>query len=79
LAPPYPSHDGTKTMKQVDPPSRRGRLGCAASRMEPAMHRYNQKVGLIGLLLGVAILAIGFATQHARLAGSPARWPWPPS
>ena len=34
------------------------------------MHRYNQKVGLIGLLLGVVILAIGFATQHARLAGS---------
>ncbi len=34
------------------------------------MHRYNQKVGLIGLLLGVVILAIGFATDHARLAGS---------
>ena len=34
------------------------------------MHRYNQKVGLTGLLLGVVILAIGFATQHARLAGS---------
>lgn len=34
------------------------------------MHRYNQKVGLIGLLLGVVILAIGFVTQHARLAGS---------
>ncbi len=34
------------------------------------MHRYNQKVGLIGLLVGVVILAIGFATQHARLAGS---------
>jgi hypothetical protein len=34
------------------------------------MHRYNQKVGLIGLLLGVVILAIGFAADHARLAGS---------
>jgi hypothetical protein len=34
------------------------------------MHRYNRKVGLIGLLLGLIILAIGFATQHARLAGS---------
>jgi hypothetical protein len=34
------------------------------------MHRYNRKVGLIGLLLGVVILAVGFATQHARLAGS---------
>ena len=34
------------------------------------MHRYNQKVGLIGLLLGVVILAVGLATQHARLAGS---------
>jgi hypothetical protein len=34
------------------------------------MHRYNQKVGLIGLLLAVVILAIGFATDHARLAGS---------
>jgi hypothetical protein len=34
------------------------------------MHRYNQKVGLVGLLLGVVILAIGFATGHARLAGS---------
>jgi hypothetical protein len=34
------------------------------------MHRYNQKVGLTGLLLGVVILAIGFVTQHARLAGS---------
>ena len=34
------------------------------------MHRYNQKVGLIGLLLGAIILAIGFATDHARLAGS---------
>lgn len=33
------------------------------------MHRYNRKVGLIGLLLGLIILAIGFATQHARLAG----------
>ena len=27
-------------------------------------------MGLIGLLLGLIILAIGFATQHARLAGS---------
>ena len=34
------------------------------------MHRYNQKVGLIGLLLGVIILAIGFLTRHAQLAGS---------
>jgi hypothetical protein len=34
------------------------------------MHRYNQRVGLIGLLLGVVILAVGFVTQHARLAGS---------
>jgi hypothetical protein len=34
------------------------------------MHRYNQKLGLIGLLVGLIILAIGFATQHARLAGS---------
>jgi hypothetical protein len=34
------------------------------------MHRYNQKVGLIGLLLGLIILAIGFATDHARLTGS---------
>jgi hypothetical protein len=34
------------------------------------MHRYNQKVGLLGLLLGLVILAIGFATDHARLAGS---------
>jgi uncharacterized membrane protein YphA (DoxX/SURF4 family) len=34
------------------------------------MHRYNQKVGLIGLLLGVIILAIGFITRHAQLAGS---------
>ena len=34
------------------------------------MRRYNQKVGLIGLLLGVIILAIGFFTRHAQLAGS---------
>jgi hypothetical protein len=34
------------------------------------MHGYNQKVGLIGLLLGVIILAIGFVTHHAQLAGS---------
>ena len=34
------------------------------------MRRYNQKVGLVGLLLGVIILAIGFLTQHAQLAGS---------
>ena len=34
------------------------------------MHRYNQKVGLVGLLLGVIILAIGFVTHHAQLAGS---------
>jgi uncharacterized membrane protein YphA (DoxX/SURF4 family) len=34
------------------------------------MRRYNQKVGLIGLLLGVIILAIGFLTRHAQLAGS---------
>ena len=34
------------------------------------MHRYNRKVGLIGLLLGLIILAVGFATDHARLAGS---------
>jgi hypothetical protein len=34
------------------------------------MHRYNRKVGVIGLLLGVVILAVGFLTQHARLAGS---------
>jgi uncharacterized membrane protein YphA (DoxX/SURF4 family) len=34
------------------------------------MRRYNQNVGLIGLLLGVIILAIGFLTQHAKLAGS---------
>jgi hypothetical protein len=33
------------------------------------MHRYNQKVGLIGLLLGLIILAIGFVTHHP-----PARW-----
>jgi hypothetical protein len=39
------------------------------------MHRYNRKVGLIGLLLGLIILAIGFATQHARLAGSLAMAP----
>jgi hypothetical protein len=40
------------------------------------MHRYNQKVGLIGLLLGLIILAIGFVTQHPRPAGSLA---WRPS
>jgi hypothetical protein len=34
------------------------------------MHRYNQKVGLIGLLLGLIILAIGFVTHHPRPAGS---------
>jgi hypothetical protein len=34
------------------------------------MHRYNHKVGLVGLLLGVIILTIGFVTHHAQLAGS---------
>jgi hypothetical protein len=34
------------------------------------MRGYNHKVGLIGLLLGVIILAIGFVTHHAQLAGS---------
>ena len=34
------------------------------------MRRYNQKVGLVGLLMGVIILAIGFVTHHAQLAGS---------
>jgi hypothetical protein len=34
------------------------------------MHRYNQKVGLIGLLLGLIILVIGFVTHHPRPAGS---------
>jgi hypothetical protein len=34
------------------------------------MRRYNQKVGVLGLLVGVIILTIGFLTQHAQLAGS---------
>lgn len=34
------------------------------------MHRYNHKVGLVGLLVGVIILAIGLITHHAELAGS---------
>ena len=34
------------------------------------MHSYNHKLGLIGLILGLVILAIGFITHHAQLAGS---------
>jgi hypothetical protein len=33
------------------------------------MRRYNHKVGLVGLLVGVIILAIGFLTHNAQLAG----------
>jgi phage-related protein len=34
------------------------------------MRNYNQKIGLIGLVLGVVILGIGFVTHRAQLAGS---------
>jgi uncharacterized membrane-anchored protein YitT (DUF2179 family) len=34
------------------------------------MRKYNHKVGLVGLLVGVIILAIGFLTHNAQLAGS---------
>jgi hypothetical protein len=31
---------------------------------------YNHRIGLLGLVLGPGILAIGFLTHHAPLAGS---------
>lgn len=34
------------------------------------MRSYNHKLGLIGLVLGVVILGIGFVTDRAQLAGS---------
>jgi hypothetical protein len=34
------------------------------------MRSYNHKLGLIGLILGVVILGIGFITHRAQLAGS---------
>jgi hypothetical protein len=34
------------------------------------MRSYNHKLGLIGLILGVVILGIGFITYRAQLAGS---------